>query len=321
MKASREGHRRRMSLERRRGLWGYLFVLPFIIGLVLFFSNWVINSLIFSFSDVVVQTGNARYTLEPVGFAHYARALFVDPDFVRTEVETIGKLLIQIVIVIIYALFIAVVLNQKMRCRGLVRAIFFLPVILATGIMSKVEMQNTMINGSTLIGQMGTDAAISGGAAAGLREDYTGMFDIVSLISSLNLNADFMNIVFGAVSGIYDIIKYSGVQMVIFLAGLQSISPSIYEAARVEGCTGWESFWKITLPMISPLTMVCTVWTIVEYFLNPANPIMEKIFGAGMSKISYGLSSAMAWLNFLAMGLLVLIVFAVLRRFVFYETK
>ena len=299
--------RRRLSFEKRKGLVAYVFIAPFLVGLVLFYLTAIGQSIFFSFNKI--NTGVTGYTTSPVGLQYYYSALFEDPEFIRLEVETLSKLLGEILVLLVYALFIAVMLSKDMKGRGVVRAIFFLPVIISSGILADMTGQGTL-------GSMTEQAA---GADTGLVEQ-AGAFDVTLILSSLNLSPGFMDFITSAASSISYIVAHSGVQMIIFLAGLQSISPSIYEAAKVEGCTGWESFWKITLPMISPMIPVCTVWTIVEYYLNPSNPIMSKLCGA-VGQNDYSFACAMAWLNFLAMAVVVGITMLILSRFVFYENS
>jgi ABC-type sugar transport system permease subunit len=301
----------KLSLERKRGLFGYLFTLPFIIGLIFLYFSSLISSIIFSFNKVNI--GTKGYSLSFVGIDNYFKALFVDPTFVRTELNTMAALFSQIVIVVIYALFISTILSQKMKGRGLIRAIFFLPVILSTGIIGQIEGQDLFAATSTLMNN----------AQTGILTDNTFLqsIDIKQIVSAIRISPQFITFIFSAVDGIYQIVKHSGVQMIIFLAGLQSINPSIYEAAYVEGCSGWEGFWKITLPMISPLIPVCTVWTIVEYFLNPANAVMQKIFGTAFNSTDYSLASAMAWINFAGMAFVVGLTLFIMSKFIFYENK
>jgi len=311
--------KQKSKLKRRQGIYGLIFVSPFILGLLGVFIPAIIQSMIYSVSRIDLSGGYVELAYS--GFNHYHRALFIDPEFVRTLVETISRLVFDIVVVILYALFIAVILNQKMRGRTLIRAIFFVPVILATGVMSQVESQNALAAGSAILGQL--QQTFDGGVSINSRyAEMFGLLDITSLIANLRLPPRFIGFIFNSVFQIYDIIKFSGVQMLIFLAGLQAISPSIYEAAKVEGCSGWENFWKITLPLISPLIAVATVWTIVESFLNPANPIMQLIFGTAFSRnTDFSLAAAMAWINFIAMAVVVIVVMIILRKTVFYENE
>lgn len=305
------GNRMRMSLQRRKGLMGYFFCAPFILGLIFIFLNTLFLS--FQFSINKVETNNTGYTLVSQGLEYYRYALFEDPNFIREVLSSIMGLFSDMVIILIYSLFVAVILNQKVKGRTFIRAVFFLPVIIATGIISQIEASDIAMQ------QM----------MSGPRVDVTSisnsfdlnMFDYLeSIILSVNISPALTDFVFSAVNGVYNIVAHSGVQIIIFLSGLQSISPSIYEAAYVEGCSGWEKFWKITLPMISPLILVNTIWTIVDFFLDPTNAVMADI-GARFKAGEYGLAAAMSFINFLIMGVIIAVILAVINKFVFYENK
>lgn len=298
-----------MSLERRKGLMGYFFCAPFIFGLVFIFLNALFLS--FQFSINKVETGVDGYNLVYKGLEYYKFALFKDPNYIRDIFYSVLGLFKDLTVILIYALFVAVLLNQKIKGRTFIRAIFFLPVIIATGIISQIEVSD-MITQQMMSNGKVDFSSISGQADLNLFDYLEG------IIRSVNLSPRFTDFIFGAVTNVYSIVTHSGVQIIIFLAGLQSISPSIYEAAYVEGCSEWEKFWKITLPMVSPLILVSTVWTIVDFFLNPTNAVMADIT-TRFKASEYSLAAAMSFINFLVMAVIVTIILAVINKFVFYE--
>ena len=302
--------RKFFNAERKRNMNGLLFVSLFIVGLVFMYISYFAQTIIYSMNTITIT--NTGYTLEYKGFENYNFALFVDPLFVRLQVETLMSLGAHLIIVVVYALFISTILNQKMIGKAFIRAIFFLPVILATGIISQIEIQNILVTSSTVLSDEMSDAAGDGIWLS---------LNMMDMLLSIGFLSGLVNFVLGAVEGIYNIIRNSGVQIVIFLAVLQSISPSIYEAAHVEGCSGWEMFWKITMPLISPLIPVCIVWSISEYYLNPTNRSMESIASRALQSSDFGLSAAMSILNLLVLGLVVFIILFVVNKFVFYENK
>lgn len=269
--------------------WGWVFILPFVVGVVLIFAEVLINSLQFSFCDIDMTTDG--YTLTGVGFAHYRYILRTDPKFLPALWSSAQIFVTTIPVTIIFSMFVALMLNQKMHGRTVFRAIFFVPVILATGVVAQAEVGNSMLS------QMESMS----GAATGI--DGTGSAlqasNIAAALSSLHLDAGIITFIEDTVSNIYSIVNQSGVQIILFLAGLQSISPSIYEAASIEGCSGWESFWKITFPMLGPITLVNCVYSAVDIFTNSTNPIMQMITDSVGSSYDYGTASAMAWMYFL----------------------
>ena len=309
MTASTKTRKRFFTTKRKRAFAGYLFISPFIIGLFLIFFDSLWMAFDFSVSQIEIST--TGYSLSPIGWENYYRLLFVDPDFLRTLYETLSQLLIDIVVIIIYSLFVASILNCKMRGRGVIRALFFLPVVISTGIVSYLASQDTL---AVSMAMMDTVDKVDVGEMTGLFD----ALDVDAIVNAVRINPEIIYFIQDMVVGVQDIINRSGVQLVIFLSGLQSISPSIYEAASIEGCSGWERFWKITLPLISPLILVNTVWTIVDSFLNPNNPIMQLIYNEENGS-NYSVVSAMALINMVVLGVVVFLTLAVLSRFVFNE--
>jgi len=311
--ASKSKKRKIASLDKKKARAGWVFVLPFIIGFVLVYLPILWDSIYMSFHSLQIVTGGG-YTLEFVGFDNYAKALFEDPGFVQTLVTGLGELAFDIPAILIFSLFMAVMLNQKMAGRAVFRAIFFIPVILSTGIMEAIEGQNilgTMMEGTESIDGSQTSAA----------NQIVSVMDIERLFSSMKMGQGLVEIVVKIVNQIYDIVNRSGVQMLIFLAGLQSISPAIYEACRIDGCTAWETFWKITFPMISPMILVNGVYTIIDSFTTNSNSVMTYINSVYQGSDGQVLSSAMAWMYFLIVMLILAAGVGIFSAFVFYQKR
>jgi ABC-type sugar transport system permease subunit len=243
--------------------------------------------------------------------------LTIDPDFNRQLIGSVQDMLLDTPIIVMFSLFIAVVLNQKMKGRTFFRAVFFIPVILATGIIERADMSNSIMNAYQNI--QGIDTGM-----AQLHEATTELFSRRELVFYMQRIFDFsptlMNMTVGAASNIYSVVNNSGVQILIFLAGLQAISPSIYEAAYMEGCSGWECFWKITFPMISPLILVSVIYSIVDSFTGSSNQVMNSIT-ASMRGGQYGEAAAKAWMYFLVAAVFITLISFVVSRFVFYQNK
>lgn len=300
------------SLTRRNGLYGWFFIAPFVIGFLLIYVPVIFNSFRYSLNDL--SMGADGYELSFVGGSSYNYALFTHPTFVRQTVELIGRLLLQSPAIIIFSLFVAVVLNQKMPARGLFRGIFFLPVIVATGIVLKADMSNAMLE------SMGSAAGIETGAAT----TVAGGFDISNIkimLEQMYIPTGVVDFIVNLVNNIYSIVNYSGVQIILFLSGLQGISPAIYEAAHIDGASGWESFWKITVPMLSPIIFVNIIYTVVDGFTRSDNPIMALIDDVAFNKMNYSASSAMAWLYLAVVVLILALVAFACYRFTFYQER
>ena len=171
----------------------------------------------------------------------------------------------------------------------------------------------------------------SGGIDTGAAEALEGSggteivnaLDITALLGNMAVGTELVNYVVDVVNNIFNIVNRSGVQMLIFLAGLQSISPAIYESCTMDGATGWETFWKITFPMISPMILVNTIYTVIDSFTSKSNEVMTYInrIYQGTTKDARVLSSAMSWVYFLVVLLLIAAVTGIISMFVFYQRK
>ncbi len=301
------------SLDKKKARAGWVFVLPFVIGFAVVYLPIIFNSIWMSFHSLQIVSGGG-YTLEWVGLENYQYALFEDPSFVQTLVEGLKELAFDIPAILIFSLFMAVLLNQKMVGRAAFRAIFFIPVILATGIMESIEGQN-------IIGtMMGSNESIDGSQSSAASE-IVSVMDIERLFSSMKVGQELVGYVVKMINEIYDIVNRSGVQMLIFLAGLQSISPAIYEACRIDGATAWETFWKITFPMISPMILVNGVYTIIDSFTTNSNSVMTFISSIYQQADGQVHSSAMSWMYFLIVMLILAAVVGIFSAFVFYNKR
>lgn len=296
-----------LSLTGKEAISGLLFILPFLIGFFGVFLPLIIESLHFSFSDMqVTAEGYSLTQTTQNGLGNYIRAFTIDPDFNLMLLTNIGQIVVKVPLVLIFSFFAANLLNQKFYGRTMARSIMFLPVIISSGVIIALESSDLLVSTMSETTQLsGSELAAALNVVSFLTE-YTAL--PVSVISILST----------AVQGLYDIVIASGVQILIFLAGLQSISPSLYEASAIEGATKWESFWKITFPMISSLILVNSVYTVINLFINENNEMMKEIKNTIFTEIDYGYGSAMAWIYFICIGVLLLIVGGLISRHVFY---
>ena len=308
------------SLDRRKARAGWLFVLPFLIGFVLIYLPMVWQSIQISFSHTKFLSGGA-YKIEWVGLQNYQDALQVDPKFTQVLLEGLGTLALDIPAILIFSLFMAIMLNQKMVGRAVFRSIFFIPVVLSTGIMEVISAMDVL--GDQMQSGEGIDDG-SGKAA----ETLVSTDDLALLFANLKVGNELVKTVTDMVNNIFDIVNRSGVQMLIFLAALQSISPAIYESCKIDGATSWETFWKITLPMISPMILVNGVYTIIDSFTTESNPVMVYVqtvysdgTGANYGNKASSISTAMSWIYFAIVGLIVALIAAIMSGFVFYQRK
>ena len=272
------------GLQKRKAISGYLFISPFIIGFLAFMIQPLIQSLHMSFSDV--QLGAGEFKTVWKGLDNYNYAFRVDANFVRLLTEELSRMAIYSVAIMVFSFFVALVLNQKFKGRALVRSVFFLPVILASGVMLKLDSDNALMAAVAQTVEMNAQGT-------------TGISDALQeILRTTGVGVMAFEKLFEVIDNIYDVAISSGIQIIIFLSGLQTISVSMYEAADIEGCTKWESLWKITFPMVSSLFLVNWIYTVVDFCMRSDNEVIEKITTYMNVNLNYGLASAMSWTYF-----------------------
>ena len=291
------------GLQKRQAIAGYLFILPFIVGFLVFMIKPFFQSLYRSFCDVQIGAGSFNPIWQ--GFTNYVKAFRVDPDFTRLLVEEIARMAVYSLAIMVFSFFVSLILNQKFKGRALVRAIFFLPVILSSGVIIGLE----------------TDNALMASLEASIEQTTSGISVTAALeniLRTAGIGTRAYEEVFELIDNIYDVAVASGIQIIIFLSGLQTIPQSMYEAADIEGCTKWESLWKITFPMISSLFLVNWIYTIVDFCMRSDNEVIDKISEVMVQQINYGLGSAMAWVYFVIVMVIIGISSLIISKGVYY---
>jgi ABC-type sugar transport system permease subunit len=272
------------GLQKRKAVSGYFFISPFIIGFLVFMIKPLFESLQMSFCEVSLAAGKVTKTFN--GITNYIFTFRVDPEYTRLLVEEISRMMVYSLAIIVFSFFVALVLNQKFKGRALVRAIFFLPVILSSGVIVGLESNNQlMAQLAQTIEQSSSGVSVTAA--------------LESILRTAGIGTRAYEKVFEVIDNIYDVALASGIQIIIFLSGLQTISSSMYEAADIEGCTKWESLWKITFPMISSLFLVNWIYTVVDFCMRSDNEVIEKIQKVMIDQQQYGNASAMSWIYFL----------------------
>ena len=292
------------GLQKRKAIAGYLFISPFILGFLVFMVKPLIQSLYMSFCDVQLGAGD----FNPVwrGLFNYNYAFRVDAEYVRLLTEELARMAIYSVAIMVFSFFVALILNGKFRGRALVRSVFFLPVILASGVMLKLDSENALM------------AAVAQTVEVNA-QGTTGITDAIqNILRTTGVGVRAFEKLFEVMDNIYDVAISSGIQIIIFLSGLQTISTSMYEAADIEGCTKWESLWKITFPMVSSLFLVNWIYTVVDFCMRSDNKIIEKITDLINVNLNYGLASAMSWAYFVLVMAIVGISTLIISKGVYY---
>lgn len=292
--------RKKMAYERKKKWAGLLFLAPFLIGFIYFFIVPFVNAFAYSFSDVKITTAGFNTTY--VGIDYYKRAFTNDPDFIRRLTYSLQTMLWQIPLCMVFSVFIALILNAEFRGRTLVRGIFFLPVIIASGIVINIISMD----------------AVASSMMAG--EKSSALFLGIEFGSML-INMGFPLVVAErlmiVVNNIFQLVWKSGVQILLLIAGMQSVPVSVYEAAQIEGATGWEIFWKITLPLVSPIIFLCSFYTIVDASGDASNSMVIYIRNmASQLRMSYASMMAVVWFGVIM--LFAGIAYLLLHKFVYY---
>jgi len=291
------------GLQKRKAISGYLFTSPFILGFLVFMVKPLFESLYMSFCTVELGAGVYNPIWE--GLLNYKNAFLVDADFNKFLVEELTRMLIYSLAIMVFSFFVALILNQKFKGRALVRAVFFLPVILSSGVILGLETNNALMDRMQSTIEMTTEG-ISVTAA------------VEELLRTAGVGVKAFEKVFEIIDNIYDVAIASGIQIIIFLSGLQTISSSMYEAAAIEGCTKWESLWKITFPMVSGLLLVNWIYTIIDFCMRSDNQVIDKITTVMVSQLQYGFASAMSWIYFLIVIIYVGVTSFIISKGVYY---
>lgn len=289
--------------KRNRGIvelksrYGLMFISPWILGIIIFFLVPLIQSVVYSFSEMTV-TSNGIVT-SFVGLANYKEILLSDINYMPWLEESLISFFYSLPIILLLSMVMALILNQKFRGRLFFRALYFLPVIIATGGVIKLIFQTT----SSDVSNIGVSDSLS-----------SGMFSIDDIIVWLDLDTEIAVYIQTIISKIFDLIWNCGIQIVLFLAGLQSVPASLYEASKVEGATKWEEFWFITFPMLSRVTLLVAIFTMVELITNERTTLVSETYSMMRSGI-YDTTSAMLWFYFLISGIVMAIIVFLFNRF------
>ncbi len=274
-----------------------MFVLPWLIGTIIFFAVPLLQSFLYSFSDVTVEQGGM--SLKFVGLEHYDTLINKDPQYLSNVGQSVVPILYSLPLIVLISMVLGVLLNQKFKGRLFFRALYFLPVIIATGAVIEILFTTT----SSDISSSATSDSFS-----------SNMLSVTEIMRWLDLPKKVAVYVKIAIGSIFDLVWHSGIQTVLVIAGLQSIPSTLYEASKVEGANKWEEFWFITFPMLSRVTLLVSIFTAVELFEDKTSPIMSNVYSM-MNGGKYDRSSAMLWVFFAIVGLIIGLIIFLYNRF------
>lgn len=302
--------KKKLTLLQKRSLSGYVFILPWLVGFLVFYVRSLAMTGQFAFSTLSMDAVNGGYQLESAGWENFRYAFRVHASFKQVLTTSVLDMLIDVPLITFFSLFMAMMLNKKFPGRGLVRAIFFLPIILNSGaITAAMELSEAMMNGG--ISTQAAEITATAGETMAFSVDY-----LISIFTNLGLPVAVMDYIVAAVARINDIISASGVQIILFIAALQSIPGSMYEVAKIEGATGYETFWKVTFPMVMPHIITNVVYTIVDSFTE--SEVVELAYDVAFNQFNYGLSSVMSLVSTIITCVILLVVCGAIQKRTFY---
>jgi len=296
------------TFEAKRGKYGYVFVAPYIIGSIFFIVYPIILSIAFSLSKV--SNDSVGFTMDFMGLENYKYMLFSDSEYNKTVISTISDMLVNVPIVAIFSFFIASLLNQEFKGRGIARSVLFLPLIVSSTAVNRLLSSREVTAVAENLG--GNNSSSGADFSATLSE----------ALGKMNIGTEIIDLLSATVNNIGQVLAMSAIPIIIFLAALQSISPSIYEASYVEGATKWEVFWKISLPIISPMILVVIIYTIIDSFSNTGNAVIKTIHNLSFTgNIDIGKGCAAAWIYLIITMVIMGAVYLFVNRFVFYQDE
>lgn len=289
----------RLGYEQKKRLAGVLFILPWAIGFLALFLRPIVSSMIYSVTDATITQGMKG---DFIGISNYVKAFVSDSKFVQYLTAELGNFCYNVPVILCFSLFLAVLLNQKFRGRTAMRAIFFIPVICGSGVILQIMSGDAM-----------SQSVISGARSSMLFQSSA----LEQLLLEMGMGDELVTTLTDIVSNIFNLTWKSGLQILLFISGLNAIPGHLYEAAHVEGATAWESFWKITLPMVSPIIIVNLIYTVIDSFTDYSNTVMTYILDFG-KRLEFSYSATLSWIYFAIVALIVGTVYLIINRRVAY---
>ncbi len=287
-----------LSYEKKRQRYGWVFLAPWLIGLLIFFASPIIDSLRYSFCEISLVDG---IDLKFLGLRQYKDLFVKDTEFMPALLEAFLTLVRSVPLILAFSLFVAIILNQEFIGRDFARVLFFIPVIVASGVILRMLNEDS-VNSSMMYENM--NSTLFG--ATGLQ----------ALLTKMNLPTNMVSSLIGVVNGVFEMIWQSGIQILLFLSGLQTIPKSYYETANIEGANVWMAFWKVTFPMLLPTMLVAIVYSVIDSFTYYSNPVMKLIDSAYLENMKFGYASSMSWLYFGLVMIVLAVVFLIFNKFI-----
>lgn len=291
----------RIGYQTKKKWYGFSFVLPWLIGCILFFIQPMIQTFRYAFQSL--QASPTGFVGTDVGWTNFENLFFKDTDFLPQLVSSLGDL-IQVPLILVYSLFFAVLIKNDFRGRTFMRAVAFMPVIIGSGVLMQILKEDVFSSG------------VRGGSS------NTYLFDVGSIaeiMTAMGLGTSVTSFVNDIINRIFDLTWRSGVQIMLFLAGLHSIPGYLYEASSLEGAGSFTQFWKVTLPMLTPMILLNTIYSVVDMMNDYSNSIIQSIYSTMFELVKFGYASAMSVVYFLVIMVVLGLVALAASRFVIYQ--
>lgn len=284
-----------LTLTDRTGL---LFVLPFIIGFIWLFMKPLLESLVYTFHKVTI--GADGLEMEYIGWENYRYLLFSDAEFIKRLISLCAEMGVKILVIMFVSMFIAILLNDKFPGRLAFRTILFLPVIFAS---DRVMDFFNFFGGEAQLTETSNSFLVISGEMTGFVQEIIESFGFLSpVIEAFTVYA----------SSIFELMWSMGLQIILFIIGLQAIPRHLYEVAEIEGATKWETFWKITFPLLMPSILLCLIYTTIDYFNSATNPIVKIIDVNMATRLDYACTQS--WVYSLFLFIFVLVINGIVSR-------
>lgn len=292
-------NKQRSRLTVQQNIYAYVFLLPWIIGVLAFFLIPLFNTVRYVFNKVTIGENGLEYLY--TGLENFNAIFVASPEAIKLIAESVGNMFMRVIMVMFFSLFMAIVLNQKFVGRAFSRMVLALPIIISSGVLLSVFKED-------LFAQSVIDQA-----------DFT-IFQgevLRQTMLSVGLTEEIVTKITSYISQIIDMIWYSGVQLLLFLAALQSIPKQLYEVCDVEGSSPWQTFWLVTFPLITPFLMLNALYTVIDYFTDYSNPVMTQV-SRYFENLNYSYSATLALIYFLIVGIIIGVIGLLMSKRVFY---
>ena len=294
--------KKKSLLSKRRESGGYIFILPWFIGALIFFIYPFIQSIYFAFCDLTFSEKGLvkKFT----GLENFRVVFFENPEVFQKLVNSVTQMLTELVLIITLSFILSIILNQNFHGKTFARAVFALPLIVSSGVLLSIFKSSVFSQSQEAIAET-TVFQASG---------------VQAMLESAGVGQGLINTIVGWVNSLVDMLWKSGVQIIVFLSGIQSIPPSYYEVCDIEGATAWQRFWRVTFPIMMPFCFLNIIYTIIDSFTYQSNPVMLQIMQY-FGNLQYAFSNALALAYFVVIIIIIGIIAKLISGHIVYIDK